>query len=133
MMINVLIVDDHALIRAGVKKTLSGEPDMALVGEADNVVELFKQLQVRSVNIVLLDITMPGESGLDALRELHRKYPHLPVLILSFHPEHRFAVRALKAGAAGYITPHLPSNWPRNWMTRATSRFTKRFPTASFK
>jgi DNA-binding NarL/FixJ family response regulator len=104
MMINVLIVDDHALIRAGVKKTLSGEPDMALVGEADNVVELFKQLQVRSVNIVLLDITMPGESGLDALRELRRKYPHLPVLILSFHPEHRFAVRALKAGAAGYIT-----------------------------
>ncbi len=103
-MINVLIVDDHALIRVGVKKTLSSEPDMVLVGEANNVVELFKQLQVLSVNIVLLDITMPGESGLDALREVRQKYPRLPVLILSFHPEHRFAVRALKAGAAGYIT-----------------------------
>lgn len=104
LLINVLIVDDHALIREGLKKTLSGEPDMAVVGEADNVVELFKQLERLPVNVVLLDITMPGESGLDALKELHQKYPHLPVLILSFHPEHRFAVRALKAGASGYIT-----------------------------
>jgi two-component system, NarL family, invasion response regulator UvrY len=102
--INVLIVDDHALIREGLKKTLSDEPDMAVVGEADNVVELFKQLDRLPANLVLLDITMPGESGLDALKELHQKYPHLQVLVLSFHPEHRFAVRALKAGASGYIT-----------------------------
>ena len=102
--INVLIADDHALIREGLKKTLSGEPDMTLIGEANNVVELFKQLERLVVNIVLLDITMPGESGLDALKELRQKYPHIPVLILSFHPEHRFAVRALKAGASGYIT-----------------------------
>ncbi len=103
-MINVLIADDHALIREGLKKTLSGEPDMKLVGEAANVVELFKALERLAVNIVLLDISMPGESGLDALKELRQKYPHIPVLILSFHPEHRFAVRALKAGASGYIT-----------------------------
>jgi DNA-binding NarL/FixJ family response regulator len=103
-MINVLIADDHALIREGLRKTLSGEPDMTLIGEATNVVELFKQLERLVVNIILLDITMPGESGLDALKELHQKYPHIPVLVLSFHPEHRFAVRALKAGAAGYIT-----------------------------
>jgi two-component system, NarL family, invasion response regulator UvrY len=103
-MINVLIADDHALIREGLRKTLSGEPDMTLIGEATNVVELFKQLERLVVNIVLLDITMPGESGLDALKELRQKYPHLPVLVLSFHPEHRFAVRALKAGAAGYMT-----------------------------
>ncbi len=103
-MINVLIVDDHALIREGVKKTLSGEPDMTLVGEANNVLELFKALERLTVSVVLLDITMPGESGLDALKDLHQKYPDLPVLILSFHPEHRFAVRALKAGASGYIT-----------------------------
>ncbi len=103
-MINVFIADDHALIREGLKKTLSGEPDMTLIGEASNVVELFKQLERLPVNILLLDITMSGESGLDALKELRQKYPHLPVLILSFHPEHRFAVRALKAGASGYIT-----------------------------
>ena len=103
-MINVLIADDHALIREGLKKTLSDEPDMKLIGEANNVAELFKQLGRLVANIVLLDITMPGESGLDALKELRQKYPHIPVLILSFHPEHRFAVRALKAGASGYIT-----------------------------
>jgi two-component system, NarL family, invasion response regulator UvrY len=103
-MINVLIADDHALIREGLKKTLSGEPDMKLVGDASNVADLFKQLAKLKVNIVLLDIAMPGESGLDALKELRQKYPHIPVLILSFHPEHRFAVRALKAGASGYIT-----------------------------
>jgi two-component system invasion response regulator UvrY len=103
-MINVLIADDHALIREGLKKTLSSESDMKLVGDASNVAELFKQLERLVVNIVLLDITMPGESGLDALKELRQKYPHIPVLILSFHPEHRFAVRALKAGASGYIT-----------------------------
>lgn len=103
-MINVLIVDDHALIREGVKKTLSGEPDMTVVGEASNAVEMLKELGRLAVSVVLLDITMPGESGLDALKELHQNYSHLPVLILSFHPEHRFAVRALKAGASGYIT-----------------------------
>ncbi len=103
-MINVLIVDDHALIREGVKKTLSGEPDMTVVGEASNAVEMLKELEQLAVSIVLLDITMPGESGLDALKVLRQNYPHLPVLILSFHPEHRFAVRALKAGASGYIT-----------------------------
>ncbi len=103
-MIKVLIVDDHALIREGLKKTLAGEPDLEFVGEANNVVELFKALERVAVDLVLLDIAMPGESGLDALKELRQKYPHLPVLILSFHPEHRFAVRALKAGASGYIT-----------------------------
>jgi DNA-binding NarL/FixJ family response regulator len=103
-MIGVVIVDDHALIRQGVGKTLTGEPDMRLVGEANNVAELFQVLDRVAPNIILLDITMPGESGLDALKELRQKYPHLPVLILSFHPEQRFAVRALKAGASGYIT-----------------------------
>jgi len=103
-MINVLIADDHALIREGLKKTLSGETDMTLIGAANNIAELFKKLEQLVVNIVLLDITMPGESGLDALKELRQKYPQIPVLILSFHPEQRFAVRALKAGASGYIT-----------------------------
>ena len=103
-MINVLIADDHALIREGLKKILNDEPDMTVIGEANNVAELLAALKRLAVNLILLDITMPGESGLDALRDLRQKYPHLPVLILSFHPEHRFAVRALKAGAAGYLT-----------------------------
>ena len=103
-MINVLIADDHVLIREGMKKILNSEPDMRLIGDACNATELFQQLKRLEASIVLLDIAMPGESGLDALKELRLKYPRIPVLILSFHPEERFAVRALKAGASGYIT-----------------------------
>jgi DNA-binding NarL/FixJ family response regulator len=102
-MINILIADDHVLIREGLKKILKSEPDMTLVGEASNTHELFAQLPKLPVDIVLLDISMPGESGLDALKELRSKYSGVAVLILSVHPEHRFAVRALRAGAAGYI------------------------------
>jgi DNA-binding NarL/FixJ family response regulator len=103
-MVNVFIADDHALIREGLKKTLKGEPDLVVAGEASNAHELFQALRHQPVDVILLDISMPGESGLDALKELKQQYPHLPVLILSVHPEHRFAVRALKAGAAGYVT-----------------------------
>jgi two-component system invasion response regulator UvrY len=103
-MVNVFIADDHALIREGLKKTLKGEPDLVVTGEASNAHELLQALRQQPVDVILLDISMPGESGLDALKELKQQYPHLPVLILSVHPEHRFAVRALKAGAAGYVT-----------------------------
>ncbi len=103
-MVNVFIADDHALIREGLKKTLKGEPDLVVAGEASNAHELLQALRQQPADVILLDISMPGESGLDALKELKQQYPHLPVLILSVHPEHRFAVRALKAGAAGYVT-----------------------------
>jgi DNA-binding NarL/FixJ family response regulator len=103
-LINILIADDHELIREGLKKILKKETDMEVVGEAQNAQEVFEQVKNRKLSIVLLDISMPGLSGLDALTELRQNYPHLPVLILSMHPEDRFAVRALKAGAAGYIT-----------------------------
>lgn len=103
-MIDILIADDHELIREGLKKILKKEPDMQVVGEARNAQEAFELVRNRKLNIVLLDISMPGMSGLDALSELRQSHPKLPVLILSMHPEDRFAVRALKAGAAGYIT-----------------------------
>lgn len=103
MITNVLIADDHPLIREGLKKILDAEPDMKLVGEASDVTGLYKHLDRPGANIILLDISMPGESGLEAIKQLRQKYPHIPVLILSIHPEHRFAVRALKAGASGYI------------------------------
>ncbi len=103
-MINILIADDHELIREGLKKILKKEADMEVLGEARNAQEVFDQVKNRNLNIVLLDISMPGLSGLDVLTELKQNYPKLPVLILSMHPEDRFAVRALKAGAAGYVT-----------------------------
>ena len=103
-MIDILIADDHELIREGLKKILKKEPDMQVVGEAIDATQIFEQVKNKSLNIVLLDISLPGLSGLDVLTELRQKYPELPVLILSMHPEDRFAVRALKAGAGGYVT-----------------------------
>ncbi len=103
-MINILIADDHALIREGLKKILKKESDMEVLSEARNAQEVFELVKNRKLSIVLLDISMPGVSGLDVLGELKQNYPKLPVLILSMHPEERFAVRALKAGASGYIT-----------------------------
>ena len=103
-MINILIADDHELIREGLKKILKKETDMQVLGDASNAQQVFELAKNRNLSIVLLDISMPGPSGLDVLTELKRDYPKLPVLILSMHPEDRFAVRALKAGAAGYVT-----------------------------
>lgn len=103
-MIKVIIADDHPVVRRGLKQILAEEPDIAVVGEANNSQELFKQIANQSCDVVVLDITMPGRDGLEALKELRRERPKLPVLILSIHPEDQFGLRVLKAGAAGYMT-----------------------------
>jgi DNA-binding NarL/FixJ family response regulator len=103
-MINVVIADDHPLIREGIKKVVNGEMDLKIIGEAGNGGELFTILEEKSPNIVVLDITMPGKSGLELLKEINNLYPNLPVLVLSIHSAERFALRALKAGAYGYLT-----------------------------
>jgi two-component system, NarL family, invasion response regulator UvrY len=103
-MIRILIADDHPIVRRGLKQILSDEPDMAVPGEARDANEVLDLLQKGDWDIVILDITMPGRSGLDVLKELRQKYPKLPVLVLSIHPEGQYAVRALKTGAAGYLT-----------------------------
>jgi two-component system, NarL family, invasion response regulator UvrY len=103
-MINILIADDHELMREGLKKILKRESDMEVVGEARDAQEAFDRIKNQKPSIVLLDISMPGTSGLDVLGVLRKQNPEIPVLILSMHPEDRYAARALKAGAAGYIT-----------------------------
>ena len=103
-MINILIADDHPIVRQGLKQILSEEPDVATVGEARNCHEVIELLHQRDWDAVILDITMPDRGGLDVLKELKQQYPKLPVLILSMHPEDQYAIRCLKAGAAGYIT-----------------------------
>jgi two-component system, NarL family, invasion response regulator UvrY len=103
-MIRVLIADDHAVVRLGLKRIVSAEPDMDVVGDAQNADDLLALARTVPADIVVMDITMPGKSGLEALRELHVEYPRLPVLMLSMHPENQYAVRALKSGAAGYLT-----------------------------
>ena len=103
-MINVLIADDHTVVRQGLKQILSDDPQLTVVGEAADGNEVLTALETLSVDALVLDITMPGRNGLDVLKEVKRKRPTLPVLVLSMHPEDQFAIRILRAGAAGYIT-----------------------------
>lgn len=103
-MLRVLIVDDHAVVRQGLKRIVGAESDMRVTGEASNANELLALVSTQPYDIVVLDIHMPGVSGLDALKELRRDCPHIPVLVLSMHPEDQVAVQTLKLGASGYIT-----------------------------
>ena len=103
-MLRVLIADDHAVVRQGLKQIVGGEPDMRVTGEASSATELLALARKEPCDVVVLDIHMPGISGLDALKELRHDRPQLPVLILSMHPEDQVAVRTLKMGASGYLT-----------------------------
>ncbi len=103
-MIKVVLADDHSFIREGIKKVVNSKTDLEVVGEAANGEELLGILEEEIPNIIVLDITMPGESGLELLKHIKKLYPNLPVLILSIHSEERYAIRALKAGAHGYLT-----------------------------
>jgi two-component system, NarL family, invasion response regulator UvrY len=103
-MINVLITDDHPLVREGMKKILKEETmDIRVMRETSNAGDLMFSLSEELPDLVILDITLPGKNGLDVLREIKTQYPKLPVLMLSMHPEERFAYRAIKAGAWGYL------------------------------
>lgn len=103
-MIKILIADDHAIVREGLKQIVAEEPDLTVAGEARNAAEALELVRRQPWDVVILDITMPGRSGLEVLREMTRERPRLPVLVLSMHAEDQFAVRVLQAGAAGYIT-----------------------------
>jgi DNA-binding NarL/FixJ family response regulator len=103
-MIRILIADDHPIVRQGLKQILTEEPDVVVVGEAQNSQELLELVRKQDWDIVILDITMPGRGGIDVLKELKHERPKLPVLMLSVHPEDQYAVRALKAHASGYMT-----------------------------
>ncbi len=102
-MLNILIADDHSVVRRGIKQILSEESDMQVLGEASNSDEIFEQLYEKEWDLLILDITMPGKSGLDALIEIKQKKPGIKILILSMHPEEEIAFRALKSGADGYL------------------------------
>src|ERR1700736_5918870 len=97
----ILIVDDHAIFREGLKRILSEEFKAATFGEAGNATEALEQVWKKKWDLVLLDITMHGRTGLDVLKEIRSSASNLPVLILSGHPEEQYAVRVLRAGAAG--------------------------------
>ena len=102
-MINVLIADDHAILRGGLKEILARQLEGAVCGEAMDAQEVLAQVQNHDWDLVILDVTMPGRSGLDVLRELKVVRPKLPVLVLSMHPEDQYGKRMLRAGASGYL------------------------------
>ena len=104
MAMKILITEDHAVVREGLKLILADHFKKAVFGEARTATEALALVWKEKWDVVLLDITLPGRSGLEVLKEIKRSRPKLPVLILSMHPEDQFAVRMLKAGAAGYLT-----------------------------
>lgn len=103
-MIRVISADDHALVRSGVKRLLENASGIEFVGEAAHGDELMQLLQEQSCEVLLLDITMPGKDGLTLLKEVHKKWPDMAVVIVSMHPEREYAARALRMGARGYLT-----------------------------
>ena len=99
----ILIADDHPVVRHGLKQILASESDMTVVGEAKNGIEALELARKVDWDVAILDYSMPGRNGLDALGEIKREFPQRPVLILSMHPEELHARRVLKAGGAGYM------------------------------
>ncbi|MBF0472643.1 MAG: response regulator transcription factor [Nitrospirae bacterium] len=103
-MLNVLIADDHAIVREGMRQILSSTSDINLTAEASDGIEMLSMIRKKKFDVILMDISMPGLNGLDALKQLKTEFPSLPVLILSMYPEEQYARRFLKAGASGYLT-----------------------------
>jgi two-component system, NarL family, invasion response regulator UvrY len=103
-MTRILLVDDHPVVRQGIKQVLAGAFHPALVGEAANAEEGLTEVRSTDWDVMVLDLTLPGLSGLDLLKDLRRERPTLPVLVLSMHPADQFARRAMNAGASGYLT-----------------------------
>jgi DNA-binding NarL/FixJ family response regulator len=101
--IRVLIADDHAILRRGLQEILARELEGAVCGEAKDATEILARIEEAGWDLVILDISMPGRSGLDVLRDLKAARPKLPVLVLSMHPEDQYGKRTLRAGAAGYM------------------------------
>ncbi len=103
-MTRILVADDHPLLRNGLKQVLNEQPDLEVSGEAEDSDQVLQRIDEEPWDVVVLDIAMPGRGGLDVLREIRRRRPELPVLVLSMHAEEQFAIRAIKAGASGYLS-----------------------------
>jgi len=102
--IRILIADDHPIVRQGFKQVLSETADLVVADEAGNGQDVLSLVARKDYDVILLDISMPGKNGLEVLKELRITNTKIPVLILSIYPEEQYAIRALKAGASGYLT-----------------------------
>jgi DNA-binding NarL/FixJ family response regulator len=103
-MIRVVLADDHTIVRDGLKHLLSEAGDIEVVGEAKNGNEALERIRSLPCDVLLMDMSMPGKSGIELIRQVHADKPKLRILVLSMHEEHQYAVRAIRAGASGYLT-----------------------------
>jgi DNA-binding NarL/FixJ family response regulator len=103
-MIRVLIADDHTIVRHGLKQMVDAETEMTTVGEARNGFEVLEAVRKTPIDVVVLDMSMPGRNGLETLKEMKRENPSIAVIVLSMFPKDQYAVRVIKAGASGYLT-----------------------------
>jgi len=103
-MINILIADDHTIMREGLKRILEGETNIHVAGEAIDGLDALHKVRTGKFDVILLDLSMPGRSGVDLIRQIKEEAPKLPILILTMHEEDQYAVRAMRAGAHGYLT-----------------------------
>lgn len=117
----ILIADDHTIVREGIKQIVTSMPQVAAVEEASTGFEVIEKINANHYDVVLLDISMPGKSGLDVLKEIKTNKPKLPVLILSIHSEDQYAKRVLKAGAAGFIPKHTAPEELKKAILKASS------------
>ena len=106
-MIKILIVDDHAIVREGLNRIIAAEKDMQVAGMAKDGNEVIRVMLESDIDVVVLDISMPGKSGLDLIKDLKQVQPMVKILMLSMYPEERFAMRSIKAGASGYLTKEM--------------------------
>jgi two-component system invasion response regulator UvrY len=104
----LMIVDDHALLRMGIAKIFDDTTDLKVVAEGDSYSDILRAANAPGFDLLLLDLDMPGRGGIDILKLFKKDYPRIPALILSMYPEDQYAVRALKAGAAGYVNKASP-------------------------
>ncbi len=107
-MTRILITDDHAIVRQGLRQVLVEAPGQYVVGEAASANEALRQIRAEAWDLVILDIDLPGKNGIDALKQIRAERPDIPVLVYSYHTEDSFALRALRNGASGYITKSSP-------------------------
>jgi len=103
-MIRVVIADDHTILREGLKQLLQAADDLDVVGEAGDGHEVLQQVRTREFDVLLLDMSMPGKSGMELIKQVKSERPKLRILVLSMHEEHQYAVRAIRSGASGYLT-----------------------------
>ena len=103
-MIRIVVADDHAIVREGLKRIVSSINDMEVAGEAADSAEVMQHVRTLAFDVLMLDLSMPGRSGMELIRQVHAEKPKLRILVLSMHQELQYAVRSIKSGASGYLT-----------------------------